>query len=266
MTSEHLSPEERESLVEECLPQVKRVAYRLASRLPSHLDIRDLIQAGLVGLLDAMERFEDARGVRFWSFAETRVRGAMLDSLRNLDPVPRSVRRRRREIEQAYGRLQGKFGRAATDQELADEVGVGLDELAKILEDVRGTEIGLSLAEGTDDLIQFVADANAVDPFIVVEKQEMRSHLAKSLEEIPDRDRLLLALYYTEELTMKEIGKVLNVNESRVSQLHSRAVVRLRGVLSARLSGEHRQKSTYDGESEAPEAAVASAGGGARRR
>jgi len=235
MAETHLSPEERELLVEECLPHVKRVAYRLAARLPSHLDIRDLVQAGLVGLLDAMERYEDARGVRFWSFAETRVRGAMLDSLRNLDPVPRSVRRRRREIEQAYGRLQGRLGRAATDQELAREVGVGLAEIEKILEDVRGTEIGLSLADGTDDLIQFVADDNSVDPFVVIEKQEMQTHLANGLEEIPERDRLLLALYYTEELTMKEIGKVLNVNESRVSQLHSRAVLRLRGVLANRL-------------------------------
>lgn len=247
-----VTPKEREALVDECLPHVKRVAYRLAARLPSHVDIRDLIQAGLVGLLDAMDRFEGGRGVRFWSFAERRVHGAMLDSLRNLDPVPRSIRRRRREIEQAFARLQGRLGRAPTDEELAEEIAVDLEELGKILEEVRGTEIGLSIAEGTDELIQFVVDENAVDPFVLIEKEEMRSHLERAIEKLKERDRLLLSLYYTEELTMKEIGKVLGVNESRVSQLHSRAVLHLRSHLASMLTGR---------EVETSRAAVASPGG-----
>ena len=230
-----MSPQEREELVNECLPLVKRVAHRLSARLPSHLDVRDLVQAGLVGLLDAMERFEPSRGIKFWSYAERRVRGAMLDSLRNLDPVPRSIRRRRREIESAFSKLEGRLGRSATDEELAEEIGVDMVDLERILEEVRGVEIGLSLADGTDELIQFIADEQAVDPFVVVEKDEMQQNLADALQSLPERERLLLALYYNEELTMKEIGSVLNVNESRVSQLHSRAVLRLRAHLAKKL-------------------------------
>jgi RNA polymerase sigma factor for flagellar operon FliA len=232
-------------MVHECLPQVKRLAGRLAARLPAHLDVRDLVQAGLVGLLDALTKFEPDRGVQFWSYAETRVRGAMLDSLRSLDPLPRSVRRRRREIEQAFSRLEMRLGRAATDTELAEELGIDVSELAKVLNEVRGMEIGLALAEGSDDLIQFVADDNAVDPFVIVERDEMKEHLAKSLEALPEREQLLIALYYHEELTMKEIGKVLHVNESRVSQLHSRAVLRLRGSLAKRLGAVKSAAEVY---------------------
>ena len=235
MSSDKQTPEEREALVRECLPQLKRLAGRLAARLPPHIDVRDLAQAGLVGLLDAMERFDPERGILFWSYAESRVRGAMLDSLRRLDPLPRAVRRRRRELEQAFARLEGRLGRAATDHELADELGVTPEELAKTFEEVRGMEVGLCLADGTGDLIQFVADEESPDPFTLLERREMREHLAESIRLLPDRDQLLVSLYYKEELTMKEIGKVLNVNESRVSQLHTRAVLRLRGHLAHRL-------------------------------
>lgn len=230
-----MQSEEREALVHECIPLVKRTAGRLAGRLPSHIEIQDLVQAGLLGLLNAMDRFEPERGFRFWTYAEPRVRGAMLDSLRGLDPVPRSIRRRRRELEKTLHGLEARLGRAASDKELADEIGLNLDELAKTLHEVRGVEIGVQLAEGFDELVRYTADDNAVNPYVIVEFDEMREHLTESLKCLPEREQLLIALYYHEELTMKEIGKVLNVNESRVSQLHSRAVLRLRSQLSNRL-------------------------------
>jgi RNA polymerase sigma factor FliA len=227
---------DRDSMVHECLPQVKRLASRLAARLPAHVDVRDLVQSGLIGLLDAIEKYDPERGIQFWTYAETRVRGAMLDSLRRLDPVPRSVRRRRREIESAYSRLESRLGRAATDDEVADELSMEVTEFEKILEEVRSVEIGLSFADGNEDAIQFVADEKAIDPLVVLQRDEMREHLVKSLEALPERDQLLISLYYQDELTMKEIGKVLHVNESRVSQLHSRAILRLRAQLTTRLT------------------------------
>ena len=233
-----MQPDQREALVHECLPLVKRTASRLAGRLPAHIEIQDLVQAGLLGLLNAMDRFEPERGFRFWTFAEPRVRGAMLDSLRGLDPIPRSIRRRRRELEQTFSKLEARLGRAASDKELADEIGVNLEELAQTLHEIRGVEIGVQLAEGFDELVRFTADDNAVDPFVLVEYDEMRRLLTAALEGLPQREQLLVALYYHEELTMKEIGKVLNVNESRVSQLHSRAVLRLRAALSKSLGRE----------------------------
>lgn len=233
-----MEPEQREALVHECLPLVKRTASRLAGRLPAHVEVQDLVQAGLLGLLNAMDRFEPERGFRFWTFAEPRVRGAMLDSLRGLDPVPRSIRRRRRELEQTFSKLETRLGRAASDKELADEIGVDLNELARTLHEIRGVEIGVQLAEGFDELVRFTADDNAIDPFVLVEYDEMRKHLTAALERLPEREQLLVALYYHEELTMKEIGAVLNVNESRVSQLHSRAVLRLRASLCSSLGRE----------------------------
>jgi len=134
---------EREALVDECLPQVKRLASRLAGRLPAHVEVQNLVQAGLVGLLDACDKFDRERGVRFWTYAEVRVRGAMLDSLRDLDWVPRSVRRRQRQVEAAFSRLESLLGRCATDDELAEELGVDVEELDKILREVRGVEIGI---------------------------------------------------------------------------------------------------------------------------
>ena len=227
-----LSPSERDELTHQCLPLVKRLAGRLAGRLPAHVDVQDLIQAGLLGLLDALDKFDRERGVRFWTYAEVRIRGAMLDSLRGLDWVPRSVRRRRRQIEQAFTKLEATLRRPATDQELAKELGVEVSSLGKILDEVRGPEIGLVAVEDLEDSAKFVVNGEESDPFVLVEKRELRQHLTTAVEALPERERLVITLYYHEELTMKEVGEVLGVNESRISQIHSKAVLRLRSHLA----------------------------------
>jgi RNA polymerase sigma factor for flagellar operon FliA len=235
VSAKAFSPAEREDLIDDCLPQVKRLASRLASRLPPHVDLENLVQAGLVGLLDAMDKFDRERGVRFWTYAEIRIRGAMLDSLRHLDWIPRSVRRRRRQIEAAFSRLESVLGRCATDEELAQELGVDAVELGKILYEVRGAEIGIRSVEDLGDKIRLETDENSRDPHVQMERKEMRQLLAEIVEALPERERFVVTLYYHEELTMKEVGEALGVSESRVSQIHSKAVLRMKGQVDHRL-------------------------------
>lgn len=232
---------ERNQVILEHLPQIRFIAQRLAMRLPPEVQLEDLISSGVIGLLDAYEKFDPSKGVSFKTYASVRIRGAILDNLRGLDWAPRDLRSRSREVEQAYARLEQKLGRAANDEEMAAELGISLSEFQSLLDQLNGLTIGHFRSgeaeeEGleADNLPLHYSPISPTDsPFEAVSRREMRDLLAKAIAQLPEREQLILSLYYKEELTMKEIGQILGVNESRVSQLHTRAVLRMRGRLQS---------------------------------
>lgn len=227
------SPLDRNSLTESHMPMVKFTADRLAAKLPSMVDRDDLIGAGMIGLLDAVDKFDPTRGVLFKTYAEMRVRGAMLDSLRTLDWAPRSMRRQGRAVSAAYAELEQTFNRPAREDEVAAKMGIPLAEFRRLVNDLNILSI-TALDQSEDDRVT-VATRVAIDPaqtpLALYERSELRQSLARAIDTLPKRDREVVALYYLEELSMKEIGSVLGVTESRVSQIHSQAVLRLRTTL-----------------------------------
>lgn len=231
--------EARERMLMEQLPQVRYIARRLHERLPQHVPLEDLMQAGVIGLIDAMHKFNPGKNVQFKSYAAFRIRGAILDSLRELDWSPRDLRRKARLVEDAANRLGIEFGRPATEQELAEHLGMDLDEFQHMLTEIGGLEISSfqleSSQEGqeTDRAEQIPADPEQ-NPFSECLRSEMKHALAEAIAELSEKEQQVLALYYFEELTMKEVGAVLGVGESRVSQIHSIALVRLRARLRDR--------------------------------
>jgi len=229
----------RERLVVAYSPLVKFVAGRTGARLPSHVEQSDLISYGMLGLLEAMDRFDPRRQIRFETFAMQRIRGAIIDELRSLDWVPRSVRSRAREIEQANSKLEHKLGRAPTDAELSDALGIAESDLQDSLIQISNSSI-LALEElwMTPDasgdkvsLLDTIEDENAPNPQAALDSSEVKDRLQEAIADLPERETLVIALYYFENLTLREIGDVLGVTESRVSQLHSKAVLRLRSRL-----------------------------------
>jgi RNA polymerase sigma factor for flagellar operon FliA len=240
---EGIIPEEpdfrdREFLITECLPLVKFIAHRISSRLPAHVDVDDLIHSGILGLMDAVKKFEPDRNIKFKTYAEQRIRGAILDGLRELDWVPRSLRRKKKDIENAYHQLEQQFGRAATDEEVAETLGLTLEELNKSLDELKGVTLGTFMDAGEDgegeSLISFVPDPDAEDPQVVLQANELQTILKEAVDKLPTKERFVVQLYYFDELTMKEIGTLLNITESRVSQLHTKSMLRLRGKLKER--------------------------------
>jgi RNA polymerase sigma factor for flagellar operon FliA len=227
---------ERDALITETLPLIKHIAHRLATRLPNNIEIRDLINAGVIGLLDAIEKFEPERNIKFKTYAEVRIRGAILDSLRNLDWAPRSLRKKSKDLERVYGELSQKLGRPATDEEVSEAMGEDLENFHALIDQLHGLTIGsfenLSDSEDSENYINYYPDDGSNDPYTKFEASELTSMLAEAIEELPEKERLVLSLYYYEEFTMKEIGSLLGVNESRVSQLHTKATLRLRSKLS----------------------------------
>jgi RNA polymerase sigma factor for flagellar operon FliA len=233
--------QQREQMIEDHLQIVKYQALRLHARIPSHVDINDLINYGIIGLMDAVEKYDASRGVKFKTYAELRVRGAILDGLRELDWVPRSYRRRQRELEAAFRTLERRHGRAATDEEVAQELGLELEEYFNLLDELRGINLGSfesSDPDSDESQIQYIPDREDNLPTIILEKKELRSILASCIDELPEKEQYVLSLYYFEGLTMKEVGKVLGITESRVSQLHSKSVLRLRGKMKNILGKE----------------------------
>jgi|SRR4051812_4932184 RNA polymerase sigma factor for flagellar operon FliA len=227
---------QREALLLEQLPQVKFIARRIHDRLPQHVELEDLINAGVVGLIDALKKYDPTKNVQFKSYAQFRIRGAILDSLRELDWSPRELRHKARRIEEISRTLAQKLGRAATDQEIAQGLEVSLHEYQLLLGELRGLDIGTIHAESNEDgeeeeLFDYVIDDPQTDPFRLCLQSEMKQLLGEAVGKLPERERQVLALYYYEELTMKEIGEALGVVESRVSQLHTSAMVRLRSTL-----------------------------------
>lgn len=228
----------REQIIKDYVPLVKFVAHRISNRLPSHVELDDLIHSGILGLMDAVEKFDPGRGIKFKTYAELRVKGAILDGLRDLDWVPRSLRRKKKDIEGAYHAIEQRLGRAATDEEVAAQLGVPLEELHKNLDELKGVTLGAFAEAGEDgegeSLISFVPDPDAIDPSQVFQAKELKEILKASVELLPKKEKFVVQLYYFDELTMKEIGTLLNITESRVSQLHTKAMLRLRGKLLER--------------------------------
>ena len=226
----------RDRLVLHYAPLVKYVAGRVGTGLPAHVEVADLIQSGIFGLVDAIEKFEPERGLKFETYAMQRIRGAILDDLRAQDWVPRSVRGRAREVERALERLGAQLRRTPTDAELAEELGLSLHELRDVYAQLQLTSV-VALDElaaagrGSTPLADILEDQEALDPVALLVDQDNRRQLAQAIAHLAERDRVVVTLYYFENLTLAEIGRVLGVTESRVCQLHTRAVLRLRAKL-----------------------------------
>ncbi len=233
----------RERLVVAYSPMVKFIAGRVASGLPSHVEESDLVSYGLLGLIGAIERYDLEREIKFETFAVARVKGAIIDELRSLDWVPRSVRARAREVERAHAALEGKLARTPTDEEMAERLEVTTEEFQGTLLEIANSSV-LALDDlwtfadpegggGQISILDTIQDPEAADPEAEANTSELKDRLADSLESLPDRERLVVALYYYENLTLREIGEVLGVTESRISQLHTKAVLGLRSRFQA---------------------------------
>ena len=220
-------------------PLVKYVAGRMASGLPSHVEEGDLISYGLLGLISAVKRFDPTRQIKFETFAVTRIKGSIIDELRSLDWVPRSVRAKARDIERANAALEHKLQRAPTDQEIAGALGMEIEDFHASLVQISNSSVvaldemwTLSDASGDQvSLLDTLQDHHAIDPVTAMTATEMKDRLAAAIERLPEREKLVVALYYYENLTLREIGEVLGVTESRVSQLHTKAILRLKSRL-----------------------------------
>lgn len=220
-------------LLEQHLPAVRRQALALQVKLPAGIELDDLIQAGMVGLLDALKRFDPRAGATFATFASQRVRGAMIDELRTRDWLPRSVRRNARALDQCVHRLEQRLGRAPEEREIAIEMGMSLEDYRQLLNDTNNGHL-LPFEDMVAERGEPEADSNGPpSPFAALVNSEQRERLVSAIDSLPEREKLLIALYYQEELNLKEIGAVLGVTESRVCQLHSQAVSRLRARLAS---------------------------------
>jgi len=233
---------EQERLLLEHLPIVRFLARRIHERLPQHVDMEDLVSAGVVGLMDAFTKFDPRKKVQFRSYAQFRIRGAILDSLRTLDWSPRDLRRKGRAAEEAVRVLTARLGRSPGEVEIAAEMGLGLEEYQSLLGDLKGLEIGTLHVEHNEDSgeeeLAYIPGRPEDDPLFCCLRGELQEKLSSAIEQLPERERLVMTLYYFEELTMREIGLALGVVESRVSQIHASAVVRLRVTLQE--LGAHR--------------------------
>lgn len=224
----------KEQLVQRFAPLVKRIAFHMMSRLPSSVQVDDLVQNGMIGLLDAIDRFEAGFGAQFETYATQRVRGAMLDGLRENDWLPRSLRREMRRVEAAIHELEQAIGRQPTEKELADSLGMPLADYQKMLQDARGHQLVYFedlTGDGDEDFLERHFTDDGADPARLLEDLDMRQHLVDAIEALPEREKLMMGLYYEQDLNLREIGEVMGVTESRVCQLHSQAVARLRARL-----------------------------------
>lgn len=231
-----LDAAQQEKLILEQMSEVRFIARRIHDRLPRHVSLEDLVHSGVIGLIDAVHKFDPSKNVQFKSYAKFRIRGAILDSLRELDWSPREVRKKARRLEQAHLELRQRLGRDASEQELAGAMGMSVAELEQLLADLRGLDLGsLQDTRGEDPEDTVMAHVSlqddGADPFTQTLQSEMRSLLAAAIEELSAREKQILALYYYEELTMKEVGATLGLTESRICQIHSGALVKLRARL-----------------------------------
>lgn len=230
----------RDKRLQDHAPLVKKLAHQLKAKLPANVEVDDLIQVGMIGLLDAMSRYEEMHHAQFETYAVQRIRGAMLDELRNSDWLPRGVRQNMRKIEAAIHELQQQLARSPTEGELADQLGMSLPEYQQVLSDGAGHQLlyfedfhggsGASEDSGEHFLDRYCSDSSQ-DPLKILMQAGFRTSLIQAIEALPEREKLLMALYYEQEMNLKEIGAILGVTESRVSQLHSQAVARIRTKL-----------------------------------
>lgn len=226
---------DRGDYVRQYAPLVRRLAHQMIARLPANVELDDMIQAGMMGLMDAIGRFEEAHGTQFEVYAASRIRGAMLDELRANDWLPRSARKSQRDIESAIHRLEGRLKRAPTESEIAKEIGVPVAQYQEMLNDARGAQliyledIG-GASDDEDYLERHIADGGS-DPGEILRDKRFRTALVAAIEELPEREKQLMSMYYEQDMNLREIGAVMGVTESRVCQLHSQAVARLRAKL-----------------------------------
>jgi RNA polymerase sigma factor for flagellar operon FliA len=239
----------RDRLILTYAPLVKYVAGRLGSGLPAHVDDDDLTSYGLLGLIGAIERYDPGRDIKFETYAIARIRGSIIDELRAMDWVPRSVRARARDIERTIAELEAKLGRAPTDEEIADKLGLSEEDLNEALSEISRTSIAAldelwTVSSGGDQiaLIDTIEDTAGPNPQSALAETEMKEAIGEAISRLPEREKLVVTLYYYEELTLREIGEVLGVTESRVSQLHTKAILRLK----ARLAGAVARSAAAD--------------------
>jgi RNA polymerase sigma factor for flagellar operon FliA len=233
--------EERDTLIEEFLPKIKYTARRLSMKLPPHIDVEDLISCGITGLLDAIDRFDPGKNVKFSTFAEFRIRGAMLDYLREIDWCPRSVRQKANNLQSAYSYLENLLGRPPKEDEVASELNISVDKLQKELALINGISIfSIDEVESEEEptnfthrkmLSNYLAEKKNDEDFLL----DLKEVFAEAIEELPENEKLIISLYYYEELTMKEIGTILGLTESRICQIHNQAILRLRGKAEKKL-------------------------------
>jgi RNA polymerase sigma factor for flagellar operon FliA len=228
-------PSYRDQLITEYLPYVKRIVHRIAVHLPSTIDIDDLMNVGVIGLIQAVDRYDPSRDNKFMTYAVFRIKGAVLSELRSRDFLSRSNRRKIRDLENACLKLEQKLGREVDDVEVANELGVDVEQVYRTkqmssISFISFEELGFSSRDEKEKLLSYLVD-NDDDAMTLTRLKELKEALARAIENLPEKERLVISLYYIEELTMKETGKVLNITESRVSQIHSQAILRLRAKL-----------------------------------
>ena len=240
-----ITSENREEVIKRYSPMIKYVANRIAMRLPPHIEVDDLISVGVLGLMDAISKYDSSRGAKFKTYAEFRVRGAILDELRAMDWVPRSIRQKASNVDKVVQELQAKLSRAPEDEEVAKEMGLSLDQFHDTLNETKSIpifsleDLGIAKESGEQQsLLDCLAGKADADPQTQIRLIELKEIIAKAIDALPEKERLMVSLYYYEELTMKEIGAVLEITESRVSQIHSKAVYRLRTKLKAIIAEE----------------------------
>jgi len=236
----NLTEQEKEAIIQEMLPYIKYTAYRLAWRLPPQLTVDDLINVGILGLLDAIERFDPSKQTSLKTYAEYRIKGAMLDEIRSADWTPKHLQGKILHLKRTYATLEKELGRVPTEEEVAEALGIDSEELFQLLQ-AANQSIQLSLEEiaeridrdgtGEYDIYEHLKDPLGETPFEYSEKRELKERLTEAIDKLPRRERIVLSLYYWEELTFKEIGRILNLSESRVCQLHSQALMKIRSYL-----------------------------------
>jgi RNA polymerase sigma factor for flagellar operon FliA len=233
-----LSSEQREQLILDHLPQVRLIARRIHERLPESVNLDDLVSTGVVGLISAIDRFDATHNVKLKTYAEYKIRGAILDSLRGLDWAPRQQRKRSKQIEAAILSAEHRLHRTPSEEEIADELGLSLVDYHGWLVEIRGLNLGrlenASSDEDSRDLLQFVSDDEESWPSRVLERSELKKLLAEAISKMPEIEKTVLSLYYHEELTLREISRILHLHESRISQLKSQAILRLRSYMEKR--------------------------------
>ena len=237
-------PEIRNYFVRQYAPLVKYVAGKVAVGMPHNVEFDDLVGFGVFGLFDAIEKYDPEKHVKFKTYAVTRIRGAIYDELRSIDWVPRSVRQKTKEIEETIHTLEAQLGRSASDMEIAEKMGVSINDLHKTMQKISSSSI-ISLNDlwysGEDNdrvaIVDSIESPSSLNPDTIVEKDEIKRVIVQAISELPDKEKKVLVLYYYEDLTLKEIGKVLEVTESRISQLHTKAIMRLRSKLTSLKKG-----------------------------
>jgi len=226
---------DRNAMFHQHMPLVRRIAHHMIAKLPPNVELDDLIQVGLIGLNDALSRYEVTQGVQFETFASQRIRGAMLDELRDGDWMSRSSRKSQKDIEQALRRVEQRLGRSPVESEIADELGLSLQDYQSLLGKVRGTQLvcleDMSGDDGDDDYLDRHVASDAHNPLALLQDQRMRMALVEAIKNLPEREQYVMSMYYEHDMNLKEIAAVIGVTESRVCQLHSQSIARLRAKL-----------------------------------